>query len=226
MLKSGAVQVEKCSNKSNEIAPEVREEQSRFILGVERSKSNAKDIEDLSPRRRFLDHWMIITLEAIDVLVEICDRLIPELIHDLEVNYGIKIMRRISEDIRSTIQPFVPKEQVEVETTRKGTSRTLCDTLFPEHQQGWNQAYQALVALQGLQMYLGHVHGLLVALAPTSQAMWDGAFNKAVVSSQTQVERQMSWVKQQIAVRSPQTLLVPSHFNGDGNSDGPAIVRG
>ncbi len=171
MLKSGVLKVEKCSSKSNEIAPEVREQQSRSILVVEKSKPNAKDIEDLSPRRRFLDHWMIITLEAIDMLVEICDRLIPELIHDLEVNYGIKILRRISEDIRSTTQPYAPTEQVEIETTSKGTSRTLCDTLFPERRQGWNQAYQALVALQGLQMYLGHVHGLLVALSPTSQAM-------------------------------------------------------
>lgn len=34
-------------------------------------------------------------------------------------------------------------------------------------------------------MYLGHVHGLILALAPTSQALWDTAFNKAVVSCQT-----------------------------------------
>ncbi len=164
---------------------------------------------------------MFVTLEAVDVLVEICDRLIPTLIHDLEVSYGIKIMRRISEDIRSTIKPYAPGGEAEID--RKGTSRTLCDTLFPERRRGWNQAYEALVALQGLQMYLGHVHGLVVALTPTTQAMWDTAFNEAVVYCQTQTERQQAWVRQQIAVRSPQTLLVPSTYEDDGNPDSSAI---
>jgi len=106
LLKSGAVKVEKCRNSTSEAISEVKEQQFRSVQNVESSKPNAKDIKNLSPRRRFLDHWMTITLEAIDVLVEICDRLIPDLVHDLEVNYGIKIMRRISEDIRSAIKPY------------------------------------------------------------------------------------------------------------------------
>jgi ferredoxin-nitrate reductase len=139
------------------------------------------------------------------------------------VNHGIKLMRRISEDIRSAIKPYAPTIEADTEISSKGTSRTLCDTLFPERRQGWNQAYEALVALQGFQMYLGHMRGLVVALAPTTQALWDTAFNKAVVYCQTQIERQQAWVRQQIAVRSPQTLLVPSMYEDNGDSENPAI---
>ena len=208
---------------SDEVEPAVKEQQSLSDLNVENSKPNAKNIGDSSPRRLFLGHWMTITIEAIDVLVEICKRLTPELIHDLEVNYGIKILRRISEDIRNTIQQYAPKADADIETSRKGTSHTLCDTLFPERRQGWNKAYEALVALQGLQTYLRHVHGLVVALTPTSQAMWDAEFNNAVVSCQSQIERQMASARQQITVRSPQTLLVPATYKGDGNPESPAI---
>lgn len=136
MLKSEAVKVEKCRNDTSEAISEVKEQQSHSVQHVESSKPNANDIEDVSPRRRFLGHWMTITLEAIDVLVEICDRLILDLIHDLEVNYGIMIMRRISEDIRSTIKPYAPTGQANIEAGSKGTSRTLCNTLFPERRQG------------------------------------------------------------------------------------------
>lgn len=139
------------------------------------------------------------------------------------MNHGIKLMRRISEDIRSAIKPYAPTIEADTEISSKGTSRTLCDTLFPERRQGWNQAYEALVALQGFQMYLGHMRGLVVALAPTTQALWDTAFNKAVVYCQTQIERQQAWVRQQIAVRSPQTLLVPSMYEDNGDSENPAI---
>ena len=45
-------------------------------------------------------------------------------------------------------------------------------------------------------MYLGHVHGLVLALAPTSQAMLDGELSNAVVLCQSQIERQMAWVRQ------------------------------
>lgn len=202
---------------------EVKEEQSRAIRTVETSKPNAKDIEDTSPRRRFFDHWMDVTLEAIDVLVEICDRLIPELIHDPEVNYGIKIIRRIADDIGQTMRPFAPVKHEMVQISTKGTSRTLCETLFPKRRRGWNPSYESLVALQGLLMYFGHLQGLLLALAPTSQAMWNGAFIEAVNVSLSQVDRQLKWVTQQIGVRSPQTLLVPSTYKDDGNPDSPVI---
>ena len=90
------------------------------------------------------------TREAVDVLVVICNRLIPQLIYDLEVKYKYQSIRWISEDIRNTIEPYAPREDANIKTSRKGPSRTLCGALFPERRQGRNQGYEALVALQGL----------------------------------------------------------------------------
>ena len=127
MLESGAVKAQKYRDSVNEAGSEVKEKQSLSIQHAELSKPNAKTPKDTLPRRRFFDHWMTVTLEAFDVLVEICDRLIPALIQDLEVNYGIKIMRRISYHIRSMSQPYTPRAGAKVETSRIGISRTLCD---------------------------------------------------------------------------------------------------
>ena len=88
---------------------------------------------------------MTVTMDAIDVLVEICIRLIPELIHDLEVNYGIKTVRRMSEVIRRTIQHYAPKDQADLDPSRKETSRTLCDTLFSESRQDGNRHMKLFV---------------------------------------------------------------------------------
>jgi hypothetical protein len=91
----------------------------------------------------------------------------------------------------------------------QGVSTALRDALFPKNERGAG-AYEALVALQGLYMYLSHLESHMTALTPASQALWDKDFSDAVAFSHKQISRQQAWVSLQIKTRSPQTLLVPA----------------
>ena len=57
-----------------------------------------------------------------------------------------------------------------------------------------------------------HVTGLIDALGQTAQALWDKDFVDAVASCKEELARIQAWAKQQIGVRSPQTLIVPATY--------------
>ena len=90
------------------------------------------------------------------------------------------------------------------------------DSLFPADKK-FGRPYETLLALQSLYMYLNHIDGYLVTLTPAVQVLWDHDFIDAVGYCVTQVQRRLACVKQQLKVKSPQTLLVPTtpHMNAD-----------
>ena len=58
-----------------------------------------------------------------------------------------------------------------------------------------------------------HVTGLVDALGPVAQALWDyEGFFEAVQFAKTELGRMQASAKQQIRVRSPQTLIVQARF--------------
>lgn len=88
------------------------------------------------------------------------------------------------------------------------------------HSLNGTSAYEILIAMQSFWMYLSHVESHFTALVPASQALWDKEFIETVVFCMGQLTRMVAWVKQQIKVRSPQTLLVPAPEIGDeGNEE-------
>jgi len=208
MFKSGAVRIEKCKDESGNVKIHAKEQQTHAIHSVEHKKLSAHSIGDTSPRERHLEFWMGATYESINVLLEICDRLLPQLVHDLEINAGVKNIRRITEQMREAMEPHV-NNYGENKEFGQGVSTALRDALFPKNERGAG-AYEALVALQGLYMYLSHLESHMTALTPASQALWDKDFSDAVAFSHKQISRQQAWVSLQIKTRSPQTLLVPA----------------
>jgi hypothetical protein len=230
MFKSGAVRVKKChsstsSNTNDKPIITAREAQTSTIASVSRSKPSAHAITDTSTHKRFLDDWLATTLAAIDILIQVRGTLVPRLVHDLEVVQGMKIMRRIATRVRETMAPFdklaEPGAENEVPTTvthGKYVAETLRDVLFPDLRQqkgeglaqGWNTSYEALHVMQGLHTYVLHVTGLVDALTPVAQALWDKELIAAVGFAKDELGRMQAWAKQQIVVRSPQTLIVPS----------------
>ena len=208
MFKSGSVRIEKCKDESGNVLIHAKEQQTPAIRKVERQKADAHAVADASPRERHLEFHMGATYESINVLVEICDRLVPQLTHDLEITAGVKNLRRITERVRAAMAPQVGKYGENREFGR-GVSVALRDALFPVSGKGAG-AYEALVTLQGLYMYLSHLESHFTALTPASQALWDKDFADAVAFAQTQIGRQQAWVNVQIKTRSPQTLLVPA----------------
>ena len=226
MFKSGAVRIEKVESRGPQIEIKAQELQSESVKNVAAAKPNAQDVKDTYTRKRFVDDWVETTHYSVDVLIDICDKLIPGLTHDLEIVRGMKIMRRIAGRISESMKPFDKRAERDPENKlpqRDGRKQrtygdheasTLRDCLFPQMRQGWNQSFEALVTMRGFNTYVAHVASLVDALEPVAQALWDQDFVDAVGFATTELGRMQAWVKHQIGVRAPQVLIVPAPFEG------------
>lgn len=214
MFKSGAIRIEKCIQKEGGKERHPKEEQTAAIRSVEQKKgqgkapaANAFNSQSAVERIRRLELWLGATHQALEVLNNVYMDLIPRLVHDLEVYSGLEVMRRITLDILRKLNPVISRYHESRQYGRK-VATSLKDSLFPVVEEG-SDAYEALVALQALDVFLTYIEGHLTALSPASQALWDLEFVEAVKFSQQGIQRQKAWVTQHIKVKSPQTLLVP-----------------
>jgi anaerobic selenocysteine-containing dehydrogenase len=206
MFKSGAVRVEKLPPSST--VPHIREQHSAAIRKANSKSATATTtLEDLTNRERQLELWLGETYETTVQLLEIYEKLIPSLIHDLEVEAGLRVLHRIADEMRAALEPHV---QQYGENKQRGRHRAhiLRDALFPA-QDSKRSTYEVLETLQGLAVYLAHIRVSVTALLPAAQALWDEGFVHAVATAQECLGRMESWVSHQVKVRSPQTLLVP-----------------
>jgi hypothetical protein len=180
------------------------------------AKSASDTTADLATtsRERKLSAWLDETYSATLQLQHLYTTLLPSLMkHDAEVEAGLRVLHRIGEEMRTALQPFLDRYAGERKQQQKRyRAHVLCDALFPSPRkegEGKLSPFEVLQTLQGLQVYLGHLEVLFTALTPTAQALWDEGFVEAVGKGQTAVGRMQSWVRQQVKVRGPQTLLVP-----------------
>lgn len=206
MFKSGAVRVEKLPPSST--VPHIREQHSAAVRKANsKSPTATTTLEDLTNRERQLELWLGETYETTVQLLEIYEKLIPSLIHDLEVEAGLRVLHRIADEMRAALEPHV---QQYGENKQRGCHRAhiLRDALFPA-QDSKRSTYEVLETLQGLAVYLAHIRVSVTALLPAAQALWDEGFVQAVATAQECLGRMESWVSHQVKVRSPQTLLVP-----------------
>ncbi|KAL2138667.1 hypothetical protein VTI28DRAFT_6390 [Corynascus sepedonium] len=212
MFKSGAVRLERLPLSAG--TPHIREQHSSAIAQAEtKSAADTTTAADLANRQRHLELWLGETYETTVQLIAIYSTLIPSLVYDLEVEAGVRVMRRLAEQARAALAPHVQKYG---ENKQRGDHRAhlLRRTLFPSAQEEEDStlkrsAYEVLETLQGLRIYLAHVRVSLAALIPAAQALWDREFVEAVQTADKCLSRMESWVDHQVKVRSPQTLLVP-----------------
>jgi hypothetical protein len=211
LFKSGAVRLERLPTTTT-TGPHIREQHSAAVRHVEttlhKSAASTTTPSDLTDnRQRHLELWLGETYETTVQLLSIYSTLIPRLIHDLEVEAGLRILHRIAEEMRSALEPHV---QTYGENKQRGHHRAhiLREALFPREDEP-RSAYEVLETLQGLAVYLAHIRVSVTALMPAAQALWDEGFVAAVGVAQGCLGRMESWVLHQIKVRSPQTLLVP-----------------
>lgn len=211
-FKAGAIRIEKIRTRvgRESAGPHVKEQQSAAVARVS-SRNDATATtsrHDLTNRARCLELWLGETYEAVVQLGEIYGDLVPKLIHDPEVEGGLRVLRRLAEDMRRRLAPQVDKYG---ENQQRGRHRAhiLRESLFPSADEP-STPFEVLETLQGLHVYLFHIQGGMVALTPASQALWDGDFESAVGFARQTLDRMQSWTEQQMKVRSPQTLLVPA----------------
>lgn len=211
--------------------PHSTEQQTAAIHRVEQKKSGGwhvgadTDSDDKvggKNRVRRLELWMGATYESVEILLDIYNRLIPKLVHDLEVQAGLEVMKRITTEILDKFTPLMDKYHGSLQYGRKVAER-LRTALFTDAENS-SDLYEALAALQSLQLFMTYIEGHLIALSPSSQALWDSEFIGAVDFAQSSMARQLSWVRQHIKVKAPQTLLVPTAWKGDLESEESSLA--
>lgn len=205
-FKSGAVRVEKCVQKENGKEAHAKEQNNDAIARAQ--EKHGKETNQQSGNRvRRLEVWLGATHEGLETLVDIYKSLLPRLIHDFEVHSGIQELTTITQNMLKNLRPII-----EIYHESRQYGRNVChnlrETLFPPPDSP-SDPYEALAALQSLQLFLTYVEGHFIALNPASQALWDEEFINIVNFCTKEVERQKAWLAQQVKVRSPQTLLVP-----------------
>lgn len=208
MFKSGAVRILKAKDAEGNVKIHAREVHTAAIRSVEKNKANAHDLTQEKDRKRYLESWLVTTHEAVIALLDLYDKRLPSLISDLGILVGLKKLSMLTRRIEQRLESYMHKFEVAV-PQRLNISISLCDALFFAPKEG-PAAYQTLMLLQSLEVYLSHLSGLLTVLLSASAAMWDDQFIAAVKFSNTQVQRQSSWVKHELKVKSPQTLVVPA----------------
>lgn len=154
--------------------------------------------------------WFGTTLESLALFSDACDTSLPSLVHDAEIIGGVRVLKTIADAALTDLEPFARKYAAQRQYGKR-LAKALGEAVFPWRDESKTaSAYGALATLQGLLVFLASTQGHLSGLAPASQALWDAEFTDAVNKAQESVGRCQKWVKQQIGVRAPQTLVVPS----------------
>jgi hypothetical protein len=63
--------------------------------------------------------------------------------------------------------------------------------------------------LQYIFTHLSQVQAHIIVLTPTAGAMWDSEFVETIGFCEKELGRQISWTRNEMSVRAPQTLIVP-----------------
>jgi hypothetical protein len=213
MFKGGAIRLEKILDEEpSNIVIHAQEKQSASMLKVASSKPTATDPQATPERERHLEYWIGAAYEATLIFESICDKLRSRLGSDHEIESGMGILKRLGKTVDERMKPIIERYG-ENKEFGVNVSMHMNKALF-DHQLSGTSTYEVLVAMQSLYMYIAHMESHFTALVPASQAMWDKEFVEAVKFSHAQIGRMQAWVNQQIKVRSPQTLIVPTHFIG------------
>ncbi|KXJ87864.1 hypothetical protein Micbo1qcDRAFT_124009 [Microdochium bolleyi] len=210
-FKSGAVRIDKLppppaggeGSSSSASKQQPQQQQHRRPTGAEEAR-----------RERQLELWLAQTYYAVVKLGDIYDHLLPDLLHDLEIEGGIQVLKRIAARIKEALEPIDKNNNDDDDDLGRRGAAELAEFLFfrrPERiRRSGHPDYDTLEVLQSLHVFVAHVQGGLTALGPVSGALWDERFAGAVALCDRETRRTQAWIVQQVKVRAPQTLLVPT----------------
>lgn len=214
-FKSGAVNITKLGYKAREFGGEdkvaVKEPQTAAVNSTANTEAATTTVtqQDLTRRDRHLESWLGDTHECLDVLDDTFNSLLPKLASDSDAHSGIRALHLICGRIRARLQPQMQKFGEAIKGGPNHAVHALHESLF-RHTDSGDGLLDVLATMRALHVLLAHGQACLAALVPVSQAIWDGEFFEAVKFANAEMERMQDWVKHQLQVRAPQTLLVPA----------------
>jgi ferredoxin-nitrate reductase len=206
------VRIEKLANPSNTLKAEIPEPQTAALAAAaHKDTATVATRPDLTARERHLELWLGETHECIVYLHEIIQELSSQLASfasDREVEAGLLVMASLTQAMADKLDP-IANRLGENKTRGRHRAHILREALFPPRDEK-HSPFEVLETLLGLQAYVSYVMAKVAALTPTAAAMWDDEFVAAVAFVDIQLGRVKQWIEQQVKVRGPQTLLVPS----------------
>lgn len=214
-FKSGAVAITKLSYKAQEPgskgAVTVKEAQTAAVKSTASTDAETTTAtrNDLVNRRRHLESWLGDTHECLELLDNTFKFLLPRVASDSDAQLGIRSLHIICGRIRERLKPQIEKFGEKVQGGPINAVHALHESLFGHTETG-EGLLDILATLRALHVFTAHIQACLTALVPVSQALWDEDFFEAAKFANTEMERIQDWVKFQLQVRAPQTLLVPA----------------
>lgn len=212
LFKAGVIRIEKCVTREDGTSLHGKEEHTTTKIKLQQRGVTAGEIINAAPREAHLGFWLCSAVESISQLDSAYTNLIPVLLHDLEIQTGLRILQRITRAIHDSLKVHCHKYHAPPENRHTRVPNGILDAVFGERirSEADTNPYDALLVLQGLLMFLAYIDGFLKALSPAAQACWDEPFTKAINEAAEGISRQQAYIQQQIKVKAPQTLIAPS----------------
>lgn len=206
MFKGGAIKITKLPHTDGEVQIYAKEQQSAAIARAE-NKPSAPDVKSNVLRRRGIERWLGELEQCSQLLLKIFDDIVERNSRDADIQNGLRILRGIASRIYENIKPMAIKFSDDKDWGRR-RAHTLADVLFFKDDQ-IDSSYLMLETLQSLYVYLSYIKGNLRGMYPAAQALWDKELVDVVQQAMKDVARMEEWVLQQLALKAPQTLIVP-----------------
>jgi ferredoxin-nitrate reductase len=113
-----------------------------------------------------------------------------------ELREGMHVLQDITTNMQSSLEPVFGRYGVaeKIQNTQVNLEPPKSDVLS---------------MLQYIFTHLSQVQAHIIILTPTAGAMWDAEFVETIAFCEKELGRQISWARNEMSVRSPQTLIVP-----------------
>lgn len=180
VFKSGAVKVEPAGVE---------------IHGVHRPKVPNKQTPKTEHKARMLESFIEKFGVDLITLGEMYSRL-REREKNYELREGMHVLQNITQNMQARLQPIFTRYGVFEKIQKAELQLDLPDS-------------GVLSMLQYIFTHLSQVQAHIIVLTPTAGAMWDSEFVETIGFCEKELGRQISWTRNEMSVRAPQTLIVP-----------------
>ena len=104
LFKAGVIRIEKCVTREDGTSLHAKEEHTATKIKLQQRGATEGKVIDAAPREAHLGFWLCSAVESISQLDSAYTNLIPVLLHDLEIQTGLRVLQRIT--------PTMPKRSI------------------------------------------------------------------------------------------------------------------
>jgi len=204
-FKAGAVKVEK-ADPAEIAAPELQND------AIDRANNKHDLMDGLNAhgtRKRHLSEMLALWEAHVKALVDLYQHLSEKNMKNYEIERGLYILREQMQAALAKMEPIVEKykDEGDIEAAQLNIDG-IKKILFPGNR--GSTAFDTLLDLQGLNVIMSGLEGMLSAFVPTAGCLMDKDFMSALSEVGGVLTLHKKWCTEKIKTMSPQTLVVPA----------------